>query len=218
MHARRIENHSLERLRPFPISPADPGFPRNLRRFPATYAHTLINAMGCLSLLARPTLALFCSVKCTGTLILETFEFARRLGPSGPVVISGFHSPMERQCLEVLLLRKVPVVICPARGLGRFRVRSEWNRAAAEGNVLVASPFDPRQRRATTELSLQRNRFVAALADQILVPYAAPGGKMEGFVREIAAWGKPIVTFRCEDNRLLSELGAREISEDEGVS
>ena len=62
-----------------------------------------IAALGDLDLLQREPLALFCSVKCPGHLILQTYDLAQALREAGVAVIGGFHSPVECECLTVLL-------------------------------------------------------------------------------------------------------------------
>jgi len=65
-------------------------------------------------------LALFSSVKCPGDIILKTFDLAQHLRDQGVTVIGGFHSPMEQECLRILLRGKQPVVWCPARSIERM--------------------------------------------------------------------------------------------------
>ena len=75
-----------------------------------------ITALGNLNALSsRRLVALFCSVKCPGDLILKTYDLARDLRQAGVAVISGFHSPMERECLDILLRGTQPVIVCRAR-------------------------------------------------------------------------------------------------------
>ena len=70
---------------------------------------------GNLDMLEERLTALFCSVRCPGDLILKTYDLARLLRDAGTPVIAGFQSPMEKDCLEILLRGRQPVVICPAR-------------------------------------------------------------------------------------------------------
>ena len=78
-----------------------------------------IQITGDASILNRPKVALFCSVKCPGRLILETYDLAKRFRNEGILVISGFHSPMEQECLRILLRSPHPVIWCLARGMYR---------------------------------------------------------------------------------------------------
>ncbi|MGQ9822769.1 MAG: DNA-processing protein DprA [Thermogutta sp.] len=166
-------------------------------------------ALGNLAHLDDYLLAVFCSGKCPGNLILDTYDLARTLRDSGVVVVSGFHSRMEKECLELLLRGKQPIVICPARGLQRMRVPPAWKTPLESGRLLILSPFSEKERRITADLAVQRNRFAATLADEIFIAYAAPGSKTEGFCKALLAENRTIMTFDREENAGLLNLGAR---------
>src|SRR5207247_9941183 len=174
----------------------------------------LVAVIGNLEILQRKTLALFCSVRCPGTLIVQTYDLAHKLRRAGVTIIGGFHSPMERQCLAILLRSPHSVIACPARGLPK-RVPPEFLKPLADGRLLVLSPFADAVRRADDETAQERNRFVAALADRILVAHAAARGKTERFCREIIAWRKPLYTFAEKANENLLVLGARPMNPNE---
>ena len=61
--------------------------------------------------------ALFCSSRCPGDVILKMYDLARAMRDPDVPVIGGFQSPMERECLRLLLRGDQPVVVCPARGI-----------------------------------------------------------------------------------------------------
>jgi predicted Rossmann fold nucleotide-binding protein DprA/Smf involved in DNA uptake len=183
-------------------------YPPALNRNLGDVAPKTITALGNLDALHSQKLALFCSVKCPGDLILKTYDLARDLRQAGVTVISGFHSPMERECLDILLRGTQPVIACPARGIEGMRVRPEYRQPLEEGRLLFLSPFEAKQRRATVEMAQYRNRFVAALADKIFVAYAEPNGKTEQFCREVVAWGKSLYTLESDAKAHLIALGA----------
>lgn len=160
------------------------------------------------ALLLQRSLALICSVKCPGDIILQTYDLALALRKARVAVVGGFHSPMEKECLELLLRGSQPVLLCPARSLVGISVPSGWKQPIAEGRLLVLSPFEEKYTRPTKELGRARNRFVAALADRILVAYAEPGGITEQTVREALAWGKPVFALESAANKVLLDLGA----------
>ncbi len=199
---------------PAVLRPGEPLYPPDVCRWLGDPFPGNISAIGYLPLLERNKIALFCSVKCRGALILRTYEFAKRIPPEGPVIVSGFHSPLERQVLEVLLRRHVPVIVCPARGLERMRVPPEWRVALAEGRLLILSGFGHGLRRSTREIARRRNLFAAALADRVIIAYASAGGQTERFARDVVRRGKPLLTFSGEGNELLRELGAGCIKDD----
>jgi predicted Rossmann fold nucleotide-binding protein DprA/Smf involved in DNA uptake len=174
-------------------------------------APVTLTALGNLDILQQKKLALFCSVQCPGPLILQTYDLARALRHAGVTVISGFHSPMEKECLNVLLRGTQPVIVCPARSIERMRLPAEWKAALVQDRLLLLSPFAEQFRRVTTKRAHERNEFVAALADTLLIAYAAPGGKIERFCQDIRSWGKPLLALESSENANLLALGARGI-------
>jgi predicted Rossmann fold nucleotide-binding protein DprA/Smf involved in DNA uptake len=53
-----------------------------------------IAVLGNLDLLQSRPLALFCSIKCPGDVILRTYDLVRTLRVAGVPIGGGFHSPM----------------------------------------------------------------------------------------------------------------------------
>lgn len=186
----------------------DPRYPAALRQYLGDAAPQQLAALGNLDLLGAKALALFCSRQCPGSLILQTYDLAQALRQAGVTVISGFHSPMEHECLTILLRGTQPVIICPARGIHK-RIPADWKKPLHEGRLLVLSPFTEKQQRMTAETAAERNRFVAALADAIFVAHAAPQSQTEQFCREVLAWGKPLYTLASDANAHLLTLGVK---------
>jgi predicted Rossmann fold nucleotide-binding protein DprA/Smf involved in DNA uptake len=154
-------------------------------------------------------LALFCSAKAPARIILQVHDLARGWRTSGVTVISGFHSPVEQECLAVLLRGPGPVIVCPARGLARMRLKREYKEPMAAGRLLLMSPFGEKVRRMTADTALTRNRFVAALADTVLIAHAQPGSKTEQLAQEVVGWGKQVYTLDHPANGYLLALGAK---------
>ena len=186
----------------------DPYYPPALARYLGAQAPAALVTLGRRDLLQQQALALFCSVKCPGTAILRTYDLVRALRDAGTPVIGGFQSPMERECLALLLRGSGPVIVCPARDITGMRVPREWRGPLAEGRLLVLAPRDEGRRRATTAQATARNLLVAALAAEVLIPYAAPGGKTEALARTVVAWGKRLVTVESGDNANLTAIDA----------
>lgn len=167
------------------------------------------------SIVSNPLLGLICSVQCPGSIVIKTFDAIRELRNAETVVVGGFHSPMERECLEFLLRGKQPIIICPAKGLGNPRLPTDWRAAIDSGRLLLATPFADSVRRTTKAQSQIRNEFVVALAAAVLIPHASPGGKAEAIAREVLKTGKPLFTFDDPENETLLKLGARPYSIEE---
>ncbi|MBU0678231.1 MAG: DNA-processing protein DprA, partial [Verrucomicrobia bacterium] len=141
-----------------------------------------------------PKLALFCSVKCPGKLILDTYDLAQCLRNEGILVISGFHSPMEQECLRILLRSPNPVIWCLARGMYRRTPTNpvDCRPAINEGRLVIMSPFPEKIRQGTKETAMIRNQLIAEMADAVLIAHASRGSKMEAFSHEILVSGKTL--------------------------
>ena len=124
-------------------------------------SYPCIWAIGSLDILNTRLIGFFCSTKCPGNVIIHIYDLARALRDSGISVISGFHAPMEKECLDLLLRGRQPVVLCPARNIEQMRHPTAWRAPIAEGRMLVLSPFGAPHHRATADLAEQRNCFVS---------------------------------------------------------
>ncbi len=97
---------------------------------------------------------------------------------------------MEKECLQILLRGSQPIIICPARALPQ-RLPPEWKKPLAAGRLLILSPFTAMAKRVTSELAARRNKFVAALADEVFVAHAMVGGHLENLTARLRTWGIP---------------------------
>lgn len=141
------------------------------------------NATGAKELLQRFKTGLLCSRKCPANVILDACdlfqEWARQVDLT---IVSAFHSPVEKECLRMLLKGKASMIVCPAREIGHMRIPRDWLPALDAGRMLVVSPFA--QKRANADLIDQRNRFVADLADTLYIPFAGPDGRLASLEKE----------------------------------
>jgi predicted Rossmann fold nucleotide-binding protein DprA/Smf involved in DNA uptake len=162
-------------------------YPALLRHRLGSDAPAYFSALGNLGLLAKPKSALFCSARCPGASILRTYDQAALWRDERRCVISGFHSPVEKECLRIFLRGQPPVIICPARSLPK-RVPRDWLEPLAKGRLLVLSFFPDKEKRVTTDLAVRRNLSVAALADDCWFAHITPGGQMERLHRRARSW------------------------------
>ncbi len=113
---------------------------------------------------------------------------AQKWRDQGRSIISGFHSPIEKECLDILLRGHQPIIICPARSLEGMRMPKRWQEGIKAGRILLLSPFDASQNRLTAALAEKRNLMVAALADEVYFAHIIPGGKTARLAEQIAGW------------------------------
>jgi len=173
-------------MTPLALNVADTRHPARLRERLGERPPNLC-AIGNLDLLALPKIVLFCSARCPGDAILRTYDQAAKWRDEGHCIISGFHSPVEKECLRILLRGSQPVIICPARSLETMRLPRNWKKPLADGRLLILSCFSTRNRRVTASLAARRNEFVAALADEVWFAHITPGGEMQRLAHKIAA-------------------------------
>lgn len=191
------------------IQQADELYPESLSRFLGNHAPRSISVIGNPELMNTRPLGLFCSIKCPASLILQTYDLAQRLRETSTPVISGFHSPVERECLTTLLRGNNPIIVCLARGVERMRMPKEYRKPLEEGRLLLLSTFSEKQRRADAGMAATRNTVVAALAHEVFVAHAESGSKTEALCNEVISWGKPLYTFDNSANANLLVLGAK---------
>jgi len=142
--------------------------------------------------------AFLCSKETPGSTILKAFDQAAAWRDAGCCVISGFHSPLERQCLDILLRGQQPIVMVLARSMPALRLPPAQRKALEAGRLAVLSPFAAGEARATAELARQRNRVVAALAERVVFGFVSPGGNLAALRAELQGWGTPYTTLHVE--------------------
>jgi predicted Rossmann fold nucleotide-binding protein DprA/Smf involved in DNA uptake len=191
------------------IRQKDDLYPVLLARRLGKTAPESISAAGNPDILKHPGIGLICSIQCPGSIIIKTFDVIRRLRDEKIVMIGGFHSPMERECLDILLRGSQPVILCPAKSLRNLRMGKAARKALADGRLLVLSIFGYEIRRATSREALLRNDMVAAMAETILVPHAVKNGKAWTAIRRALENSQKILTFEDEANTDLIASGAR---------
>ena len=189
------------------INQNDLFYPSALKKYLGDSFPVTLTATGNLDILQSKSLAVFCSNKCPGNIILKTYDLMRQLRESGITVISGFHSAMERECLNILLKGRQPVIICPARSIEGMRIKPEYRKPLEDGRLLILSTFSGKEKRISSDKAVKRNYFVAALATAIFIPYAAPGSKTETFCQKLLEWWKRVYTTDDEKNTSLIETG-----------
>lgn len=177
------------------LTRSDPDYPPKLLQRLGQEAPVSLTALGNLDILRRPNLALFCSSRCPGQAILRAYDHAQALRKHGVTVISGFHSPMEKECLRILLRSTQPLIICPARSLDKMRLPAEWKKPLNDGRLLLLSPFPADCHRASAALAQKRNQLVAALADEVFIAHVEPGGHLERLANRVSAWAVPLSGF-----------------------
>lgn len=138
-------------MKPTALTLDDNHYPARLRERMGERTPSQVTALGNLTFLDQPKTALFCSIHCPGSVVLAAYDQAACWREENRCVISGFHSPIEKECLRILLRGKQPIIVCPVRSIKTLRTPPEWRPALAEGRLLILSPFSERHRRPTAD-------------------------------------------------------------------
>ncbi|WP_052100767.1 DNA-processing protein DprA [Porphyromonas gulae] len=128
----------------------------------------MIAYLGNQALLKEYKFGFLCSNKIGSRAILSCYDWATAL-PSDSVVVSGFHSPIERDILQILLNTGHRVIVVLARRL-YATIPPEWQKVIDEERMLIVSTA-PEASRAGRLAAQQRNDYIAQLSDRLVFGY-----------------------------------------------
>ena len=124
--------------------------------------------LGTAEINGRRKTAFLCSRSYPAGAVLPIYDWAKEMRENGECVISGFHSRLEQDVLDILLEGTQPVIIAAARSLPK-RHAPNLRRALEEKRLLIASPFPGSVPRITAETAHKRNVFMLSVADRIVI-------------------------------------------------
>lgn len=136
-----------------------------------------MHSLGNLQLLGHYKVAFLCSRKFPEEAALNSCRWADEQREKGICVISGYHSPIERDVLHRLLKGSQPIIIALAKGLQNLD--GELHPHIEAGRLLVITRYADSVSHACEDKCFQRNRMMIGMADAIVVAYASKGGKLE---------------------------------------
>jgi len=194
------------------ITSTEQEYPDRLTALLGPDAPSAITVAGNQDVLSKPTLALFCSKQCTGTMILQTYDFVSRLRQHDVTLLSGFHSPMEKECLRTFAGGTASVAWCLAKSLASFSLPQEFDKLYDDNRMLVMSVFPETINRITAQTAAYRNLTAAVLADEIFIPYAAPKSSTEKFCCQLLELDKLVLTLDTPENEAVLDRGAQPIT------
>ena len=145
--------------------------------------------------LASPLTAFFASRECPGTAIRMAMDWALQQARLRQPLVGGFHSPLERSVLELLLEAGSPVVVVLARPAASARLNRSWRDAIRRGHLSVVSATEGLSQ-LTGRQAATRNEVVARLAASIVIAHVRLGGCL---ARQKMQWQ--------DDNKQIKVLG-----------
>ncbi len=142
-------------------------------------------AEGNMKLLKLHKTVFLCSQRVPASVVLKCYDWAIEQRAKENCVVSGFHSKLEKDVLHYLLKGKQPIIIALARGL-KERIEPELQNSLDEGRLLIITPFEKHIKRVTQETATIRNKMMLELADDIVIGYANPKGKLTVLINGIS--------------------------------
>jgi len=155
------------------------------------------STLGNKDILNLPKTAFLCSRQIPASVVLKCYDWAIAERESGNCIISGFHSPLEKDVLHYLLKGTQPIIIALARGL-KIRVEAELKKPLDQGRLLIITPFDASVKRVTTATAAIRNRMMIEIADKVVVGYASPGGKLDMLLKNYSQANISRLQMECK--------------------
>ncbi|MEP2445798.1 MAG: DNA-binding protein [Balneola sp.] len=124
-----------------------------------------------------PKTAFLCSRKISAQSVLKCYDWAIEQREAGNCVISGFHSPIEKDVFKYLSKGSQPIILALPRGLKK-RLEPEIKQLLDQNRLLIVTPFDQSVTRVTKETSWKRNELMLELADAVVVGHENPEGEL----------------------------------------
>jgi predicted Rossmann fold nucleotide-binding protein DprA/Smf involved in DNA uptake len=120
---------------------------------------------------------------------LKAHDYAKEIRDGKTGMISGFHSPAEKEVLEVLLKGTCPIIVVLGRKLENARLPMTWRAEIAKERMLVISPFKEYQAHVKKEMALRRNDLAAKIAGHVMIVHVSEGGSLQGQIEKWKAEG-----------------------------
>ncbi len=121
--------------------------------------------LGNTDLLNQPLVAFFCSRRYAPQAVLASYDWAT--AQHDKVVISTFHSPLERDVMYVL----------SSRMYSRIPIR--FKEPLAEGRMLIVSLFPDTVSRYNDQTAYTANRYILSIASEVVFGSIAEGSHTE---------------------------------------
>lgn len=128
--------------------------------------------------------AFLCSEHYSSASVLKSYDWAMEQRKKGNCIISGFHSPLEQDVLEILLRGSQPIIMVLGRGMYK-KPNQKISTQVQAGRLLVLTPFPRDKIYITQETAEIRNRLVLSIADSIVIGHMTKHGQIEKIIETI---------------------------------
>lgn len=127
-----------------------------------------MESLGNILLLERKKIGFLASSKIASLSVLPTLDWAIEIAKREDVaIVSGFHSKMEREVLEILLKGRCGMICVLARPIYKV-IPDKFREAFAQDRVLFISRNNSKSRMASRYLCQKRSEYIATISDELV--------------------------------------------------
>jgi predicted Rossmann fold nucleotide-binding protein DprA/Smf involved in DNA uptake len=156
------------------------------------------------AILERKLLGIISARQIDSDLALKSSQLLTQLASLKEVsFISGWHSPLEEEALNILLAQGASIVFCVPKSLNRFVPSAGVKHRVSQGEALLLTHCSPNAKRISRDASLRRNELIIVLAVCLLVLSAPQGSASLKLAKSALRHGKPVLT---PEHRMNKEL------------
>ena len=124
--------------------------------------------LGNKELLKQKKVGFLASRKISSLSILPTLDWATEVSKrEDTAIVSGFHSKMERNVLEILLKGQCGIIVVLARGMYR-KLPKQYEEAMSQNRLLIISNEKDNVKRVSEQTAHKRNEYVREIADEMM--------------------------------------------------
>lgn len=132
--------------------------------------YSLPNYLGNKELLKQKKIGFLASRRISTLSILPTLDWATEVSKrEDNAIVSGFHSKMERNVLEILLKGQCGIIIVLARGMYR-KLPKQYEEAMSQNRLLIISNEKDNVKRVSEQTAHKRNGYVKSISDEMYCP------------------------------------------------
>ena len=124
----------------------------------------ILSHIGNLDLLEHPKTAFLWSSKTTSRDILKSFDWATSVSKDS-CIISGFQTKLEKDVLQLLLKRHIPVIIVLARRMYKMLPAEMLSAIDSNEALIISLSHLPRN---SKQSALARNKYIISIADNVV--------------------------------------------------
>jgi len=147
--------------------------------------------IGNLDILKLPKVAFLSSRQISSEAILKCFDWATEQRDNGICVMSGFHSPLEKDVLHFLLKGTQPVILVLGRSLYK-QIPKEFQKPLNENRLLIVSLVAQTIHRHSIQSTLIRNRYIIDTATEIVFGSLDKNGSLFPLYKKALLEGKKV--------------------------